>query len=151
MQLHSFPTRRSSDLFNLIALPFRGAAEDDEGGRLARAGKALDTLNAVRRAEYIFDHALLCPVEMRMLVGNGDGVRMRKNRLDIVLAPTHAADNLMFRFDGFGGSELTARNALRPVDDLKFPRSQAGLKIGPDLGMGNLAHSATEPVADQRT
>src|ERR1039458_2649707 len=86
---------------------------------------------------------------VRVLVGNGDGVRTRKNRLDMVLALTHSAENLMFRFDGFGGGELTARNALRPVDDLKFPRSQAGLKIGPDLGMGNLAPSATEPIADQ--
>ena len=56
----------------------------------------------------------------------------------------------MFRFDGFGGGELAARNALRPLDDLKFSGSQAGVKIGADLGMGDLAHAATEPVADQR-
>src|SRR5208282_547173 len=29
--------------------------------------------------------------------------------------------------------------------------SQASVKIGPDLGMGDLAHAATKPVADQRT
>ena len=111
----------------------------------------MDSLNAVRRAENIFDHALLCLVEMRVLVGKGDGLRTRKNRLDMVLSLTHSAENFMFRFDGFGGGELTARNALRPLDDLKFPGSQAGVKIGADLGMGDLAHSATEPVADQRT
>src|ERR1039458_10719430 len=88
---------------------------------------------------------------MRVLVGNGDGLRTRKNRLDVVLSLMHPAENLMFRFDGFGGSELTARNAPKPLNDLEFPRSQAGLKIGPDLGMGNLAHSATEPIADQST
>src|ERR1700676_3397194 len=88
---------------------------------------------------------------MRVLVSNCDGVRARKNRLDMVLALTHPAENLMFRFDGFGGSELTARNAPRPLNDLEFPRSQAGLKIDPDLGMGNFAHAATQPVADQST
>ena len=71
------------ETLDVIALPFRGAAEDGEGGCLARARKALDSLDAVRRAENILDHALLCPVEMRVLVGNGDGVRARKNRLDI--------------------------------------------------------------------
>jgi hypothetical protein len=32
----------------------------------------LDPLDAVRRAEHILDHALLCPVEMLVLVGNGE-------------------------------------------------------------------------------
>ena len=68
----------------MIALPFRSVADDCERGCLARAGEALDSLDAVRRAENIFDHALLCLVEMRVLVGNGDGVRARKNRLDMV-------------------------------------------------------------------
>ena len=86
-----------------------------------------------------------------MLIGNGDGLRTRKNRLDMVLSLTHSADNLMFRLDGLGGGELTARNALRPLDDLKFPRGQAGVEIGADLGMGDLAHPTTEPVADQGT
>ena len=44
----------------------------------------------------------------------------------------------MFRRDGFGSGELTARNALIPLDDLKFAGCQAGVKIGADLGMGNL-------------
>src|SRR5208282_5338677 len=74
-----------------------------------------------------------------------------KNRLDLVLSLTHSSENLMFRFDGFRGGELTARNALRPLDDLKFPGSQTGIKIGADLGMSDLPHAATEPVADQRT
>ena len=78
------------EALNLIALPFRGAADDCERGRLARAGEALDSLNAVRRAEHILDHALLCPVEMRVLIGNGDGLRTRKNRLDMVLSLTHS-------------------------------------------------------------
>src|ERR1022692_3317720 len=86
-----------------------------------------------------------------MLVGNGDGLRTRKNRLDVVLSLTHPAENFLFRCNGFGGGELATRNALSPLNDLEFPRSQAGLKIGPDLGMGNLAHPATEPIADQRT
>ena len=29
-------------------------------------------------------------VEMRVLVGNGDGLRTRKNRLDMVLSLTHS-------------------------------------------------------------
>ncbi len=113
------------EALNLIALPFRGAADDCERGRLARAGEALDSLNAVRRTEHIFDHALLCAVEMRVLVGNGDGLRTRKNWFDMVLSLTDSADNFMFRFDGFGGGELAARNALSSLDDLKFPGSQA--------------------------
>src|ERR1035438_1056503 len=86
-----------------------------------------------------------------MLVGNGDGLRTRKNRLDVVLSLPHMAENFMFCCDGFGGGELTARNALIPLDDLKFAGCQAGVKIGADLGMGDLPHSATKAVADQRT
>ena len=83
-----------------------------------------------------------------MLVSNGDGLRTRKNRLDMVLSLTDSADNFMFCLDGFGGSELTAWDVLRSLDDLKFPRTQAGFKIGAELGMGDLAHAAPEPVAD---
>jgi hypothetical protein len=93
----------------------------------------------------------LCSVEVRVLVGNGNSVRSRKNRLDMVLALTHPAENFMFRFDGFRGGELTARNSLWAMDDLEFPRSQASLKIVTDLGMSNFAHSTTEPIADQST
>ena len=124
------------EALDLIALRFRGAADDREGGRFARACEALDSLDAVSRAEYILDHALLCPVEMRVLVRNGDGLGTRKNRLDLVLSLTHPAENFMFRFDGFGGGELTARNALRPVDDLKFSRSQRGRQDWRGLGRG---------------
>ena len=95
-----------------ISLRFSGAADDRERSRLARAGEALDSLDAVRRAEHIFDHALLCAVEMRVLVGNGDGLRTRKNWLDLILSLTHPAENFVLRLDGFGGGELTARNAL---------------------------------------
>ena len=139
------------EALDLIALHFPGAADDCERGCLARAGKALDSLDAVRRAEHILYHALLCPVEMRVLVGKGDGVWTREDWFRMVLSLTHRADNFMFRLDGFRGGELAARNAKRPVNDLKFSGSQAGVKIGADLGMGDLAHSATKPVADQRT
>jgi hypothetical protein len=57
----------------------------------------------------------------------------------------------MLRFDGFGSSELTARNALRTLDDLKFAGCQSCFKVGTDLAMSDLAHAAPEPVADQGT
>ena len=55
-----------------------------------------------------------------MLIGKGDGLRTRKNRLDIVLSLTDSADNFVFRLDGFGGRELTSRNAeaLRKIFEL---------------------------------
>ena len=139
------------ETLNLIALPFRGAADDCEGGRLARAGEALDSLNAVRRTENIFDHALLRVIEMRVLIGKGDGVWTREDWFSMVLSLTHRADNFMFRFDGFRGGVLAARNALSSFHDLKFPGSQTSLKIGANLSMGDLTHATAEPVADQRT
>ncbi len=75
----------------------------------------------------------------------------RKNRLDMVLALTHPPKNVTFSFDSLGGGELTARNALRPLDNLKLSGCQAGVKIGADLGVGDLSHAAAESVADQRT
>ena len=57
----------------------------------------------------------------------------------------------MFRFDGFRGGELAARNTLSSLHDLKFPGSQTSLKIGANLSMGDLTHATAEPVADQRT
>src|ERR1700693_3645308 len=57
----------------------------------------------------------------------------------------------MFRLDRFCGGQLTGWNVLKSLDDLKLPGRQAGFKIGADLGMGDLAHSSTQPVADQRT
>ena len=114
------------EALDLIALPFRGAADDCERGCFARAGEALDSLDAIRRAENIFDHALLCLVEMRVLVGNGDGVRARKNRFDMVLSLTHSAENFMFRFDGFGGGELTARNSPEAARRFGIPQKPSG-------------------------
>src|SRR5258707_3138276 len=88
---------------------------------------------------------------MLVMSGNGEGLRARKNRLDMVLSLTHRAENFVSRFDGFGGGELAARNALRPLDYLKFSGSHSGVKIGADLGMSDLAHAAAEPIADERT
>jgi hypothetical protein len=87
---------------------------------------------------------------MLVIIGNGDGLRTRKNRFNVVLSLTHPPQNFMFCFDGFRGGELPARNTLRPLDYLKLTGSQAGVKISADLGVGDLPHAATEPVADQR-
>ena len=136
---------------DLITLPFSSATDGRERRCFARAREALDSLDVVRRTEHILDHAFLCPVEMLVMIGNGDGLRTRKNRLDVVLSLTHPAQNLMFCFDGFGGGELAARNALRPLDDLKFSGSHAGVKISAHLGMGDLAHAPAKAIADERT
>ena len=134
--------RGRGEAFDLIALRFRRAADDGERGGLARAGKTLDSLDAVGRAEHIFDHALLRVVEMFMPVGNGDGLRARKNWLDLIFPLAHPMKNFLFGGDGFGGGELTARNALLPLDDLEFPGRQSGVKMGAHLVMGDLAHAA---------
>ena len=84
-----------------------------------------------------------------MLVGNGDGLLARKNRLDLMFPLAHPANNFLLGGDGFGGRELTGRNALLARDDLEFPGGQAGVKIAAHLGIGNLAHAAPETVADQ--
>src|SRR5207253_1145950 len=104
----------------------------------------------VLRAEHVLHYGLLCRVEVRVLIGKGDRLPTRKNLLDIVLSLTDSADNFMFRLDSFSGGELAARNALRALDDLKFSGGQAAVKIGADLGVSDLPHAATEPVADQR-
>ena len=57
---------------DLIALRFSGTADGRKRGRLARAGITLDSLDAVRRTQNIFDHGLLCMVQMREMVGNGE-------------------------------------------------------------------------------
>src|SRR5271170_3388485 len=88
---------------------------------------------------------------MRVLIGKRDGVWTREDWFSMVLSLTHRADNFMFRFDGFRGRVLAARNTLRSLHDLKFPGSQTSLKIGANLSMGDLTHATTEPVADQRT
>ena len=62
----------------------------------------------------------------------------------------HPVENFVFCFDGLCGRELAPGNVLRPLYDLKFPRGQANVKIGANLGVSDLAHSATEAVADQR-
>jgi len=56
----------------------------------------------------------------------------------------------MFCLDRLCGRELAPGNALRPLYDLKFPRGQTSVKIGANLGVRNLPHTATEAVADQR-
>ncbi len=108
------------EALDLVALRFGGAADDGERGRFARAGETLDTLNSVGRTEHILNHALLSAVEMRMLVGNSDGLLARQNGLDLVLPLAHAADDLVLCLDGPGGGELAGRYALRTLDGLKF-------------------------------
>jgi hypothetical protein len=58
--------------------------------------------------EYILDHNLLSAVEMRMLVGNSDGLLARQSMLDLVLSFGHSADDLALCFDGSGSAELPA-------------------------------------------
>jgi hypothetical protein len=118
---------------------------------LPGAGETLESLDAVGRAEHIFDNALLRVVEMLVPVGNGDCLRARKDRLDLIFPLTHPMKNFPLAGDGFGSGELTARNPLVPFDDLEFPGGQAGVKMVAHLVMGNLPHAAPESVADQRT
>src|SRR5208283_2556061 len=88
-------------------------------------------------------------VKTRMLVGEGDGLRTQKNRFDMVLPLAHPTQNFVFGLDSLRGSKLSARKALLSLDDSKFPGSQAGVKMGADLGMSDLAHTSAQPVADQ--
>src|SRR3984893_584797 len=115
------------ETLNLIPLAFSGIADDCECGRLPRAGEALDSLNAVWRTENIFDHALLRVIEMRVLIGKGDGVWTREEWFSMVLSLTHRADNFMFRLDGFRSGEVASGNAFGSLNDLKFPGSQTSL------------------------
>ena len=86
---------------------------------------------------------------MLVLVGNADGLETRKNWLDLVLSIAHTAKDFVLGGDGFGGGELPPRKALLPFNDLKFSGSQARVKMGSNLGMSDLAHAASESVADQ--
>jgi len=89
------------ETFDLIALCLCRAPNCCQCGRFARAGEALDALNAIRRTENIFDHALLRGVEMQVLIGKRDGIRTRKNWFDMVLSLTHSANNFTLRLEGF--------------------------------------------------
>ena len=66
--------RSGGEALHFIALCFDRAAQRRQHSRFPGAGVALDALNAVGRAEHIFDHALLSAIQMRMLVGNLDGL-----------------------------------------------------------------------------
>src|ERR1700689_2151129 len=86
---------------------------------------------------------------MLVLIGNADGLGTRKNWLDLILSIAHTAEDFLLGGDGFGGGELPPRNALLPFNELKFPGSQAGVKMGADLVMSDLAHTSAQSVADQ--
>ena len=84
-----------------------------------------------------------------MPVGDFDGLRAFQNRFDPAASFTHPANDFMFRFDGFCGGELTAWHVC-PLYGLKLSCGKAGIEIAPHLGIGNFAHSAAKPIADQR-
>jgi hypothetical protein len=81
---------------------------------------------------------------MLVRICNADGLGTRKNWLDLILSIAHTAEDFLLGGDGFGGGELSARNALRAFDDLKFSGSQASVKMGADLGMSDLAHASAQ-------
>jgi len=60
---------------------------------------------------------------------------------------------LIFRSGCFRdlGREPTGGDALEALDDLKFSGNEAGVEVGADLGMGDLAQATTERVANQST
>ena len=133
-----------------IAVRFGGVADLRERGGFARAGEALDTLNSVWRTEHILNYGHLGAVEMRMLVGKGNGLLARQNRLNLGLPLADTADDFVLCFDGLGGGELARRQTLRTLDSLEFSRCKTGIQIAAHLGISDLAHSTTEAVADQR-
>ena len=55
----------------------------------------------------------------------------------------------MLSFDGLGGGELAGWLALRTLDDLEFPGSEASIQVAAHLGKGDFAHAAAEAVTDQ--
>jgi hypothetical protein len=71
--------RCRGEAFDLIALCFCSAADKCQCCRLARADEALDSLDTTLRIKNMFDNALLCVTEMRVLIGKGDGDWARKN------------------------------------------------------------------------
>jgi hypothetical protein len=50
-----------------------------------------------------------------------------------------------------GRAEPRATANARSLDNLKFSRGHAGVKIGADLGMGDHADALAQAIAKQRT
>src|SRR5258708_39806286 len=86
---------------------------------------------------------------MRLLIGTNDGLRSRENWLDLVATLANAADDFALRCDGFSGCELTTRY-MQPFHSLEFSGCDSGIKIAPNLGVGDLTHAPPESISDQR-
>ena len=100
-------------------------------------------------AENILDHGLLCPVQMRMLLGKVDGSGAAHGGLKVVLPGAHPVNNLLFRLDCFGRRELTTWHPMTTLDGQKLSCGETGVQIAAYLRIGDLTHAATEPIADQ--
>src|SRR5580658_7648530 len=57
---------------DFVAVHLHGSAYRGQGRGFACTCKSLNTLDTVGRAEYIFDHALLCAIQVRMPIGDLD-------------------------------------------------------------------------------
>lgn len=86
---------------------------------------------------------------MTILVGHRNSLLTRENRIDLVSPIADTLDDLLFGSDGFGGCELPRRRVVLAVNDLELARGKTGVEIAFDLGIPDLAHAATEAVADQ--
>ena len=113
-----------------------------------RSGESLDALNSVWRTQHILNHVPLSAVEVLVLIGSGDCLRSRENRLDLAPALPYTANDFVLSRDGFGCCELTTRH-LRPFHRLEFSGCNSSIQIAPDLCIGNIAHTSTESVPDQ--
>ena len=111
--------RSGGEALHIITLRLHRAAQRRQHSRFAGAGVALDALNAIGRAQYIFDHALLSAIQMRVPVGNLDGIGTAHCRLKHVLTLVQPAHDFLFSFDGLRGGELTARH-MRAFHRLEF-------------------------------
>jgi hypothetical protein len=125
------------------------AANNGKRRSLSGAGEALNALNAISRTQHILNYSLLRPVETRLLVDNRDSSGSRENRLDLVTATAYAADNFLLRRNGLSRGELTTRY-MRTLHRLEFSRSNSGIKVAANLGVGDLAHTSPESISDQR-
>ena len=115
--------RSGRETLHFVALGFDRAAHNSEGHGLAGSGKALNTLNAVGRAEHVLNNAFLGPIELRMPVGNLNGLGTGCHGRKMVLALSDAANDLLFGLNGPGRGELAARNVV-PLDSLELTRGK---------------------------
>ncbi len=137
---------RWGEAFNRVAAALGSFADGLKRGGLTGSGQSLQSVDAVGRGQYLFDHLALGWIQERSCGSLGGRLLGVHDRRESVLAPHHMGYVCPLLGDGLGGSEASSGVMFLAFRLEEVALASAAVKLRANLSVGSVPHAPAQCV-----